>query len=108
MSRRKKPRTGSLHPTNLSAGAAITGCPFFTFWREEMDVICAQCGEPWDFYGVTHDFEQEEIEPFLRGDHCPCCVEHHERRSGSFVEEHFSSLLEATDDPESFMKYLPL
>jgi hypothetical protein len=40
-----------------------------------MDVICAQCGEPWEYYGIHHgDFEQEDIEPFLKGESCPCCA----------------------------------
>ena len=37
-----------------------------------MDVICAQCGEPWEYYGIEHgDFEEEDSEPFSRGDNCP-------------------------------------
>lgn len=40
-----------------------------------MDVVCAECGEPWDIYTALH----EEPESFdrdgclIRG--CPCCKE---------------------------------
>jgi hypothetical protein len=74
-----------------------------------MDVICAQCGEPFDYYGIYHgDFEKEDIEPFLRGEHCPCCKGYPERRTGEYWDEHFSSLLEATDDPDAVLDYFPL
>ena len=90
-----------------------------------MDVICAQCGEPWDYYGIEHgDFEEEEdIEPFFRGDFCPSCKNHPERRLpseasakegqkdeeglGRFWEQHLETLLDATDDPDRFIPYLP-
>ena len=72
-----------------------------------MDVICAQCGEPWEYYGIDHgDFEKEEIEPFLRGDYCPCCQSHPERRTGKFWDQHFETLLDATDDPDRILEYL--
>jgi hypothetical protein len=73
-----------------------------------MDVICAQCGEPFGYYGIDHgDFEPEDIEPFLKGEYCPCCKDHPERRTGQFLEGHFATLMEATDDPDRFMQYLP-
>ena len=73
-----------------------------------MDVICAQCGEPWEYYGVNHgDFEQEDIEPFLRGECCPCCRNHPGRQTGQFFYDHFNSLIEASDDIEEFMDSLP-
>ena len=73
-----------------------------------MDVICAQCGEPWDYYGIHHgDIEPEEIKPFLKGECCPCCVNKPERRTGKYLEEHFYSLVEATDDTEELMDSLP-
>ncbi len=78
-----------------------------------MDVICAQCGEPWEYYGIEHgDFEEEDIEPFFRGDNCPSCRNHPERRQkdedgrGRFYNRHFSTLLSATDDPDRFLNYL--
>ena len=43
-----------------------------------MDIMCTNCGEPWDVYYVTHD-EPEEFE--RRGCaivHCPCCKSHEE------------------------------
>ena len=81
-----------------------------------MDVTCAQCGEPWEYYGIDHgDFEPEDIEPFLKGECCPCCNTHPERRqsvdeagTGKFMEEHFATLLEATDDPDRILQYLPM
>ena len=73
-----------------------------------MDVVCAQCGEPWEYYGIFHgDFEEHDIEPFLAGECCPCCADSPERRTGKFMEQHFATLLEATDDPDAMMKYLP-
>ena len=72
-----------------------------------MDVICAQCGEPWDFYGIERgDFESEDIEPFFRGESCPVCRPYPDRRTGRFQEEHFETLLDATDDPDRFLPYL--
>ena len=48
-----------------------------------------------------------KIEPFLKGESCPCCVNHPERRSGKFKEQHFLSLMKASDDIEEFMDSLP-
>ena len=44
-----------------------------------MDVICAQCGEPWDYYGIEHgDFEEEgDIEPFFGDDRPAVHLGHH-------------------------------
>ncbi len=40
-----------------------------------MDVYCAKCGEPWDYYGLMHggDMEADEAHRFRRGEGCPCC-----------------------------------
>ena len=74
-----------------------------------MDVICAQCGEPWEYYGIHHgDFEQEDIEPFLKGENCPCCKIHPDKQqAGHYMEKHFHSLLDATDDIAEFIDSLP-
>lgn len=79
-----------------------------------MDVICAQCSEPWEYYGIEHgDFEEQDIEPFFKGESCPCCKDRPERRKkdeeglGQFWEQHFETLLEATDEPDRFIPYLP-
>ena len=38
------------------------------------DILCAQCGEPWDAYGVRQgDMEPDEAELFLAGKGCPAC-----------------------------------
>jgi hypothetical protein len=37
------------------------------------DMICKVCGEPWDAYGVRHDFTAAERTFFLNGKGCPCC-----------------------------------
>ena len=78
-----------------------------------MDVICAQCGEPWEYYGIEHgDFEAEDIEPFFKGENCPSCKNQPDRQKkdeeglGKFWEQHFDTLLEATDDPDRFIPYL--
>ena len=39
-----------------------------------MDIICLNCGEPWDVYHIYHDAEPEDFE--RRGcviKRCPCC-----------------------------------
>ena len=39
-----------------------------------MDIICLNCGEPWDVYHIYHDAEPEEFERVgcvIR--RCPCC-----------------------------------
>ena len=79
-----------------------------------MDVICAQCAEPWEYYGIEHgDFEEEDIEPFFWGDFCPSCRNHPKRRKkdakglGRFFEQHIATLLKATDGPVRSFPYLP-
>lgn len=38
------------------------------------DVICAVCGEPWDYYGLKHgDVTPIEGRRILAGEGCPCC-----------------------------------
>lgn len=38
------------------------------------DIYCAQCGEPWDAYGVRHgDMTTAEADKFRRGLGCPAC-----------------------------------
>ena len=74
-----------------------------------MDVICAQCGEPWEYFGIcVGDFEDHEILPFVKGESCPCCANHPERRTGAYEEQHWASLLEATDDPDAIIRVMPL
>ena len=38
-----------------------------------MDVYCKRCGEPWDLYGVQHEFTPEERDHFWKGEGCPSC-----------------------------------
>lgn len=40
-----------------------------------MDVFCAKCGEPWDYYGLVHggDMEPEDAWRFRCGEGCPSC-----------------------------------
>ena len=77
-------------------------------WRTKMDVICAQCGEPWEYYGIHHgDMESEDVQPFLKGEGCPCCFTDPEKQNGAWIEEHFHSLSEATDDIGELMDSLP-
>ena len=79
-----------------------------------MDVICAQCDKPWEYYGIEHgDFEEEDIEPFYYGDFCPSCKDHPERRKkdakglGRFSEQHTATLVNATDGPVRSFSHLP-
>lgn len=37
------------------------------------DMLCKICGEPWDSYGVRHDFTAAERVRFYNGKGCPCC-----------------------------------
>lgn len=37
------------------------------------DMLCKVCGEPWDGYGVRHDFTAAERLQFYNGKGCPCC-----------------------------------
>lgn len=40
----------------------------------EGDLICNICGEPWDFFGISHgDMTPEEARKFESGGGCPCC-----------------------------------
>ena len=71
------------------------------------DVICAQCGEPWEYYGIYHgDMEKDEIKPFLEGKNCPCCADDPPKKKDRFLNEHFSSLMDSSD--EDIIEYLPI
>lgn len=37
------------------------------------DMLCKVCGEPWDAYGIRHEFTTAERLQFLNGKGCPCC-----------------------------------
>ena len=39
------------------------------------DVYCRKCGEPWDFYYVTHEMKSTEQSDFVKGMCCPQCRE---------------------------------
>jgi hypothetical protein len=39
------------------------------------DVYCRKCGEPWDFYYVTHEMIPTEQSDFVKGMCCPRCRE---------------------------------
>ena|SRR3972149_3146772 len=40
-----------------------------------VDVRCAKCGEPWDYYGVKNgDMSASERTEFLAGKGCPYCA----------------------------------
>lgn len=39
-----------------------------------MDICCAVCQEPWDWYGVNHtDMNEYERLMFKKGQGCPVC-----------------------------------
>lgn len=43
--------------------------------RQQMDIKCVVCGEPWDARGVRNgDMEPWEAELFRQGAGCPCCA----------------------------------
>jgi len=38
------------------------------------DILCCVCGEPWDYYGLSHgDVTPSEKRMILKGRGCPCC-----------------------------------
>ena len=62
------------------------------------DVVCEQCGEPWEFYYLTHELPKDEKEDFLRGGGCPTCDwGESERATGDYRLERIQSIERNTD-----------
>ena len=67
------------------------------------DIICAKCGEPWDYYGLKHgDVEMHEVRPILNGEGCPCCDfgNDKDKCKNGFIIKHFASLLNNSEGDE--------
>ena len=67
------------------------------------DVICKMCGEPWEFYYITHEMEEPWKTDILFGNGCPSC----KGKSPDGVDrtfEHARSIDDGTDlDPTEFI-----
>lgn len=68
------------------------------------DVTCGQCGEPWEYYHLTHEMPENEKEDFLRGKGCPACSwGDSERATGEYQLERVQSIQQNTDlDPTRY------
>ena len=65
------------------------------------DVTCGQCGEPWEYYYLTHELAEDEKEDILRGNGCPACSwGSSDRATGEYQVERVQSISRNTDlDP---------
>lgn len=66
-----------------------------------MDIVCEQCGEPHEFYFLTHELSENEKEAVLQGRGCPVCDwGKSERATGEYRLERIQSIEQNTDlDP---------
>jgi len=69
------------------------------------DVTCGQCGEPWEYYYLTHEVPEDEKEDILRGNGCPCCEwGQGDRATGEYQSERVRSISRSTDlDPVAYI-----
>jgi hypothetical protein len=67
-------------------------------------VFCRKCGEPWDFYYVTHEMTPEERNEFLKGLSCPKCRKR--IPEGSEKERALASLIETLNEVESGVRQI--
>ena len=69
------------------------------------DVICARCGEPWEYYYVMHEMGEFTKSQLLGGFRCPCCKGKHDSElPGKHSEEWMRSLADETDlNPIEYM-----
>ena len=65
-----------------------------------MEIICAQCGEIYEYEYLKKNCRPDEFEGFVRGWHCGRCIYEPELRSGEFRNEHFRTLIQASNDPD--------
>ena len=65
------------------------------------DVTCGMCGEPWEYYYLTHELVEDEKEDILRGNGCPACSwGESDRATGEYQLERVQSISRNTDlDP---------
>jgi hypothetical protein len=67
-------------------------------------VFCRKCGEPWDFYYVTHEMTPEERSDFVKGISCPKCA----KRIPEDTEKELAltSLIETLNEVESEVRQI--
>jgi hypothetical protein len=70
------------------------------------DLTCGQCGEPWEYYYLTHEMPEDDKGDVLRGDGCPACLwGQNDRATGEYQIERVQSISRNTDlDPT---RYIP-
>ena len=70
-----------------------------------MDIICAQCGEPWESWGINNgEMSKNEAKFFLHGRGCPECGEDKPQSEGKFFMDYANSLMDGSDqDPLEFL-----
>jgi hypothetical protein len=68
------------------------------------DVTCGQCGEPWEYYYLSHEMPEDEKEDVLRGSGCPACSwGSSDRATGEYQLERVQSIQQNTDlDPTKY------
>jgi hypothetical protein len=68
------------------------------------EIICGQCQEPWGFYYITHELDEDEKEDILRGHGCPACSwGDSDRATGEYQLERIQSIQQNTDlDPTRY------
>jgi hypothetical protein len=69
------------------------------------DVTCGQCGEPWEYYYLTHELPKDEKEKILSGKGCPCCsFGESDRATGEYQSKRVRSIAKNTDlDPVRYI-----
>jgi type II secretory ATPase GspE/PulE/Tfp pilus assembly ATPase PilB-like protein len=68
------------------------------------DVVCGECGEPWEYYYLTHELTEDEKEDVLRGNGCQACSwGSSDRATGEYQLERVQSIQQNTDlDPVKY------
>ena len=69
------------------------------------DVVCGACGEPIEYYYMTHELSEGEKEDVLRGNGCPACSwGESDRATGEYQTKRVRSISNATDlDPVKYI-----
>ena len=61
------------------------------------DVVCEQCGEPWEFYYLTQELAENRKQHVLQGRGCPACDwGENERATGDYRLERIQSIEQNT------------
>lgn len=66
------------------------------------EIVCAQCGEPFQIAAVQMETGDMDEDRFLNGDGCPCCEwGTAENATGEYVEEHNRQLVHGNYDGDA-------